>query len=88
MEAIIKYALAMVAKGKNRWAKVCGPGAALVMTCLRIEWQVISARHLVTHDGELLDLKLDPPAVVLQKVVDAVWKWRWKKIEQIVHNLP
>ena len=60
MESIVKAALAMVAKGKNRWASVYGPGAALVMTCIRIEWQVVSARHLVTHEGEMLDLKLDP----------------------------
>ena len=87
MEAIIKVALAMVAKGKNRWATVYGPGAALVMTCIRIEWQVVSARHLVTHEGEMLDLKLDPPAVVLLKVADAVRRWRWKKIENICPQL-
>ena len=54
----------------------------MVMTCLRIDWVVTSARHLVTHEGELLDLKLDPPAVVLLKVADAVRRWRWKKIEK------
>ena len=87
MEAIVKVALAMVAKGKNRWAKVDGPGAALVMTCIRIGWQVVSARHLVTHEGEMLDLKLDPPAVVLLKVADGVRRWRWKKIEKICPQL-
>ena len=77
----------MIAKIKNRWARVCGPGAAMVMTCLRIGWVVSSARHLITHEGEPLDLKLDPPAVVLLKVADGVRQWRWKRIEKVCPQL-
>lgn len=66
---------------------MCGLGAALVMTCFRIGWVVVSARQLITHDGESLDLKVDPPAVILLKVAEAVRQWRWKKIEQVCPNL-
>ena len=72
MDVMIKAAKQMVKAAKNRWTRVCGPGAAMVMTCLRLGWEVISARHLVTHAGEHLHLKIDPLAVVLQKVVEAV----------------
>ena len=87
MEVIAKAAKLMMKKIKNRWARVCGPGAAMVMTCIRIGWEVISSRHLVTHDGEHLDLKLDPPTVILLKVVEAVKRWRWKRIENVCPSL-
>ena len=87
MDAIIKAAKIMVTSVKNRWARVCGLGAAMVMTCFRIGWVVISARRLITHDGESLDLKVDPPAVILLKVAEAVRQWRWKKIEKVCPQL-
>ena len=46
-----------------------------------------SARHFVTHDGEQLDLKIDPPAVILLKVAEAVRRWRWKRIETVCPQL-
>ena len=54
----------------------------MIMSCMRLGWEVITARHLVTHDGEHLHLKLDPPSAVLQKVIEAVKRWRWLRIEQ------
>ena len=59
----------------------------MVMTCLRIGWVVNSAGHLITHDGETFDRKIDPPAVILLKVADAVRKWRWTKIEKVCPQL-
>ena len=82
MDVIVGAAKEMVAAARNQWARACGPGVAMVMSCMRLGWEVITARHLVTHDGEHLHLKLDPPAVVLQKVIEAVKRWRWLRIEQ------
>jgi len=82
MDVIVRAAKEMVVAAKNQWAKVCGPGAAMVMSCRRLGWKVITARHLVTHDGEHLHLKLDPPAVVLQKAIEAVSRWKWLRIEE------
>ena len=86
METIVKAAKIMIANIKNRWARVCGPGAAMVMTCLRIDWVVTSARLLVTHDGEHLDLKIDPPAVILLKVAEAVRDGDGRELKKSVLN--
>ena len=46
---------------KNKWAVCYGPGAAMLMTCERIGWTVLTATKLVTHLGVQLNLVLDPP---------------------------
>ena len=87
MELMVRSAKLMVKEARNQWARVYGPAAAMVMTCLRLGWEVVSARYLVTHEGETLDLKVDPPAVVLQRVVEAVKRWRWLRIEKACPQL-
>ena len=87
MDTIVVAAKFLTQTFSNLWAKVCGPASALLMTCKRLGWEVVSALHLVTHEGEHLYLKLDPPAVVLQKVAEAVKCWRWKRIERVCPQL-
>ena len=72
---MIKAAKTKLKGARNQWAKVCGPAAAMIMTCMRIGWEVVTARQLVTHTGEVLNLKMDPPAVVLQRMVEALRRW-------------
>ena len=36
MDAIVKAAKGMVVAAKNQWARVCGQGAAMVMSCMRL----------------------------------------------------
>ena len=87
MDVMIKDAKTRLKGARNQWAKVCGPAAAMIMTCMRIGWEVMTARQLVTHTGEVLNLKMDPPAVVLQRVVEAVKRWRWIRIEKVCPQL-
>ena len=48
---------------------------------------VIDANLVKTDLDELLDLRLDPPAVVLQHCDDAVRRWRWKRIKLVCPKL-
>ena len=79
---MVESALKRLAEAKNVWSKVHGPGAALVATCWRLHWKVCSATKLITDRGELVDLRLDSPAVVQKKVIGAVKRWRWRRIER------
>ena len=49
-------------KAKNPWAKVKGPAAAMVASCRRLGWTVVSSTELRTDQGETIDLHLDSPA--------------------------
>ena len=42
------------------WARVRGPGAAMVASCARLGWSVTDAFSLVTDQGKLLHLRIDP----------------------------
>ena len=81
MQKVITKAKLVMRDAKNRWAKSKGPGAAYLLTCQRLGWVVVDATLVRTDLDELLDLRLDPPAVVLQRCDDAVRRWRWKRIE-------
>jgi hypothetical protein len=82
MQLPIEHARGKFAKVKNRWAACYGPGAAYLQTCRRLGWQVIDAAKVRTDQGELLDLRLDPTAVVVQQCHLAVQRWRWKRVEK------
>ena len=60
MDIMVKSARTMLKAARNQWAKVCGPAAAMMMTCKRIGWEVVTARRLITNTGESLRLKMDP----------------------------
>ena len=79
-------ALACTAKkalhnAKNPWAKVCGPAGAFVASSLRLGWQVLSHIKVITDRGHELDLTVDSPAFVQHQVQQAVWRWRWRRVE-------
>ena len=76
-----------VTKATNARAVCCGPGAAFVATCSRLRWSVVDALSLVTDTGKALNLKLDPPAVVIREVKLAVQRWRWRNVEQYLTHL-
>ena len=57
----------------------------MITTCSRLRWTIVSATKLVTDLGELLDLVLDPPKVVVMHCYASVQRWRWKRVES---NLP
>ena len=68
-------------KAKNTWAKVKGPAAAMVASCQRLGWTVISSSELRTDQGDILDFHADSPAAVKLEVIRAVKRWRWRNVE-------
>ena len=74
-------------KAKNTWAKVKGPAAAMVASCYRLGWTVVSGTELLTDQGETLDLLLDSPAAVKLEVARAVKRWRWRNLETLMPQL-
>jgi hypothetical protein len=53
----------------------------MVASCARIKWTVLDAFRLKTDAGVVLDLRLDPPAMVEAQVKRAVERWRWRNME-------
>ena len=87
LQRIVDDAVNRLNGAKNKWAVCYGPGAAMVMTCRRLGWTVRSATKLITDTGELLDLILDPPKVVVNQVYAAVQRWRWRRVERQLPQL-
>ncbi len=62
------------------WAVVTGPAAAVVTTAGRLGWRFVDATTIVTDEGATIDLDLDPPIVVKRQVVEAVRRWRSRRM--------
>ena len=87
MQLTIDSAIERFAVAKNQWLATYGPGAAYVLTCWRLQWEVIDVARLRTDQGELLDLRFDPPAVIIQQCHLAVQRWRWRRLEKVFPHL-
>ena len=87
MERLTAKAKMRLKKAKNVWAVVKGPAAAMVASCHRLGWTVISSTELRTDQGETLDLLLDSPAAVKLEIARAVKRWRWRNIEEKMPQL-
>ena len=59
----------------------------MVASCARLTWTVVNALRLKTDTGIILDLTLDPPAVVELQVRLAVVRWRWRNVEVTMPDL-
>ncbi len=80
MHRSMALATAKVAKARRPWGAVNGTASAAVATAARIGWTFEDAVTLHTDRGTILDLRLDPPIVVKQEVLEAVRRWRWRRI--------
>ena len=69
------------------WAKVYGPGAGAWATAARLGWTFADAFRINTDDGKEIDIREDPPKVVVQLCSDAVRRWKWKRIEAEMPHL-
>ena len=81
LERLAAAAKEKVAKSNFSWALVRGPAAAFVASAVRIGWSVVDAFTVVTDRAVELDLRVDPPAHVVQLIVESVWRWRWRRVE-------
>ena len=87
MERLATVAKKKLKKAKNIWAKVKGPAAAMVASCRRLGWTVISSTEILTDQGITLDLHRDSPAAVKNEVARAVKRWRWRNLEVLMPQL-
>jgi hypothetical protein len=87
MERLATVAKKKLKKAKNIWAKVKGPAAAMVASCRRLGWTVISSTEILTDQGLTLDMHLDSPAAIKNEVTRAVKRWRWRNLEVLMPQL-
>ncbi len=83
MCAAVHKATAKLARANAVWGQVTGPASAVVATAARIGWQV-EGTTFVTDRGRVLDLLVDPPCVVRREVDEAVQRWRWGRVDQVL----
>ena len=87
MERLAAAAKKKLKQEKNIWARVKGPAAAMVASCRRLGWTVISSTEILTDQGLILDLHRDSPAAVKNEVARAVKRWRWRNLEALMPQL-
>ena len=87
MHRMVKTGKRQIAKARNVWAICRGPGTALIATCRRLKWVVKDAVSIITDDGKVLQLHLDPPAAIAIQVKLAVKRWRWRNLERTMPQL-
>ncbi len=80
MEGGVAKAKTKLAAARRPWAAVTGPAGAVVATAARIGWKIDDAATMVTDEGVLLSLRVDPPAVIKKEVYAAVRRWRWARV--------
>lgn len=74
-------------KAKQPWQVVTGPAAAMMATARRLGWVVHDFSRITVHDGTEIDMLVDPPAAVGRKCDDAVRRWRWGNVAQVIPEL-
>ena len=82
LQTMVADAHYRVSKAKRPWQVVTGPAAATVVTAARLDWTINDALSCTTDQGKLLQFDLDPPAVIVAEVDEAVRRWRWRAIER------
>ena len=68
-------------ESKGPWASTAGPVAAMILTAERLQWIVTDGVELTTDTGYEINLRVDSPEFVKKQVGEAVWRWRWRRIQ-------
>ena len=72
-----------------RWQLVVGPAGAVIASLARLGWRALPNHALYTDTHKLLDMLLDPPAVIKHEVKQAVRRWQHKQLAaQLLHLVP
>ena len=88
LQSMIDDAFERTAAAQEPWRVCYGPAAALILTCERIGWQVLSATEIKTDLGRIILLLNDPPIVVTKLCDEAVRRWRWRNLRATHQDLP
>ena len=81
------HAIRSLVSLSSPWASVVGPAGAFVASAQRLGWTIENALTVRTDCGTTLDLCRDSPAHVRSEVKAAVWRWRWRKVEEKIPAL-
>ena len=81
------WAAGKLAAARRPWSVVCGPATATAASLARLGWRFRDGLTMVTHTGAEVLLTKDPPARVAALVKEAVWHWRWARVERNVPKL-
>ena len=81
MLSMAAWASRRLASTDRPWRMVCGPASAVVATMARLGWRFRNVLTMVTQMGVELLLSQGPPALVASLVKEAVWQWRWSRLE-------
>lgn len=81
LDLLSSGASSLTRNAKSKWGVVHGPAAACWASVDRLNWQAFSTSMWATDLGMEIDLRCDSPAFVQDLVVQAVHRWRWRRIE-------
>ena len=68
-------------------AAVTGLAAAFAGSAYCLGWQPQGATLVETDNGQLVGFCRDSPAFVRDEVRAAVWRWRWRNVEEKIPAL-
>ena len=80
LNSSMKEAISACDKAAHPWRIAYGPAAATYLSARRLGWSTANATAWTTDRGRHLDLRVDPPAVIIREVHDAVRRWRWRAL--------
>ena len=88
MQEVFSGAALKLAEAKGSvWSRVHGPTTALIASIERIGWHMPSATDMVSDEGQIFDLLLDPPVAIVNACKDSVRKWRIRAAGNILPGL-
>ena len=81
------HGMRKVTSAKYVWPVVTGPASGVFATATRLSWIMSDAFCFITDTGRHLDLRIDPPCVIIQECRDSVRHWRWRNIERVTGTI-
>jgi len=84
-DAFVRAVLRLQQARRSCWDLTTGPVAALVASCWRIGWRLLSPTRFLTDEARVVDFDLDPPAAVAKLARRSVRRWQ---LLQVVKDNP
>ena len=78
--AMMQEAMTACQKARQPWRLAYGPAAATYLSAVRLGWSIVDATTWITDRGMPLDLRIDPPAVIIRQTRASVRRWRWRAV--------
>jgi hypothetical protein len=69
------------------WSNVKGPATAIIATMKRLGWQPTSATTFIDDEGDVHDVKVDPPVAIKHALNRSTRRWRLNRINSHLPEL-